>query len=58
MITTKEIYSGARGRKLAKISEFTDMEIFYKPGKTNVVTDILSRIPTLENYNQNNKWTE
>ena len=54
MIETKEFHNGARGRKLAKILEFTEMTILYKPGKTNVVADTLSRIPTLQNYKSQN----
>ena len=52
MIKGKETYYGARGRKMAKISEFSEMEIYYKPEKTNVIADTLSRIPTLTNYKQ------
>jgi ribonuclease HI len=59
MIQSKEMHNGARGRKLAKISEFSEMEILNKPGKTNLIADTLSRIPTLENYNQQEiPWTE
>jgi hypothetical protein len=57
MIQNKEIHNSTRGRRLAKILEYTGMEILYKPGKTNVVADTLSRIPTLENH-QSEEWIE
>ena len=56
MIKAKEMPIGQIGRHLVKIMEFNKMEIHYKPGKTNVVADALSRIPTLTNYKQ--EWTE
>ena len=55
MIKGKEIYYGVRGRKMAKISEYSEMDIRYKPEKTNVIADTLSRIPTLTNHK---KWME
>jgi len=59
MIKSKEMTSGRRGRHLATIMEFSEMEIHYKPGRTNTVADALSRLPTTTNYNSpNNIWTE
>jgi hypothetical protein len=57
MIQNKEIHNSTRGRRLAKILEYIGMEILYKPGKTNIVVDTLSRIPTLENH-QSEEWIE
>jgi hypothetical protein len=57
MIQNKEIHNSTRGRRLAKILEYTGMEIQYKPEKTNVIADTLSRIPTLENH-QSEEWIE